>query len=98
MSEVKHTPGPWSYLRTTHPRGYIVTGRDGIYDIAIVRDVGGTPENAANARLIAAAPELLEALQGVLKAGRGTSGRIILEGWHEVVVRDAIAKATGERP
>lgn len=41
--------------------------------------------------------ELLEMLQGVLKIERGSSGRIILEGWHEDAIRAAIAKATGEQ-
>ena len=40
--------------------------------------------------------ELLAALQGVLKIERGTSGRIIMEGWQEDVIRAAITKATGE--
>ena len=52
-------------------------------------------EAKANARLIASAPELLESLQGVLKIERGTSGRIIIEGWQEEVIRAAVAKATG---
>ncbi len=43
-----------------------------------------------------AAPDLLATLQGVLKIARGTSGRIIIEGWQENVIRAAIARATGE--
>lgn len=48
-------------------------------------------------RIKSAAPDLLEALQRVLKAGRGTSGRIILESEDEELIRAVIRKATGEK-
>jgi hypothetical protein len=53
----KHTPGPWTYHATAGNHDFSVypeaTGRD----VALVRDF-----NEANARLIAAAPDLLAAL------------------------------------
>ena len=55
-----HTKGPWSAIEAQ--RGFIVTAIDGFYDIAVVRNMGNE-DNKANARLIAAAPDLLEALQ-----------------------------------
>jgi len=36
--------------------------------------------------------EMLVALKAVLKIDRGTSGRIIIEGWQEDAIRAAIAK------
>ena len=67
MSEAKHTPGPWDAIGNLvrspmHqpeglPRGVqIVECRDGYF-------LPHTEEAKANARLIAAAPELLEALK-----------------------------------
>jgi hypothetical protein len=55
----RHTAGPW----TQH--GTLVTkeGRDYEYHLATVRGIVPYDEAWANARLIAAAPELLEALQ-----------------------------------
>lgn len=55
------------------------------------------PEAAAAElrRLHALNAELLETLGGILKIGRGSSGRIIIEGWQEDVIRSAIAKAEG---
>ena len=58
MSESKHTPGPWVDLCDN---GYTIAvvpaGRHG--NICAF----ATPPSPANARLIAAAPDLLEALQ-----------------------------------
>lgn len=60
-----HTPGPWEVLENTTPGyGYHVNAPSPVgYDVAIVcqhnRGIGET--EYANARLIAAAPELLEA-------------------------------------
>ena len=55
----KHTPGPWKYI-TWH-------GQHGVHD-AMDNDVCETfgEDAEANARLIAAAPELLEALEYLL--------------------------------
>lgn len=54
-----HTPGPWSAT------GYHVEARAGA--IATVCDAGdGDTEGDANARLMAAAPDLLAALRGVM--------------------------------
>ena len=44
----------------------------------------------ARADLEAENKRLREALEGVLKIGRGTSGRIIIEGWQEEVIRAAL--------
>ena len=63
----KHTPGPWRYERTngspTTGQHMIAGGKPGY--LAEVRDCG-SGDVSANARLIAAAPELLAALKGVL--------------------------------
>ena len=63
MSEAKHTPGPW---RQYNPDGRAIwSDRRGIGERAIAKVYGPTTrecmETFANARLIAAAPELLEA-------------------------------------
>jgi len=63
MSAAGHTPGPWTYPGGT---GNFVGGPDRIR----VADVGGMErspeERQANARLIAAAPDLLAACKSVL--------------------------------
>jgi hypothetical protein len=67
MSEIKHTPGPWTLNR----HGAIVGGEfhqytNGAGQSQLAMAVGGNgideSQRSANARLIAAAPELLEAL------------------------------------
>lgn len=70
MSDAKHTPGPWT------TSGTVVSARVGasqrpVCEISIAAPSKGKrysvddhrPELMANARLIAAAPELLEALE-----------------------------------
>jgi hypothetical protein len=52
-------------------------------------DGGYGPQQEANARLISAAPELLEALQEMLLGADAM-------GWSATKARAAIAKATGE--
>ena len=90
-----HTPGPWD----VEPKGsrHFVDGADGLtvayLDRAGVRE---RSEIEANARLIAAAPELLEALEAVLPDlehyvathGPGPDKRL-------AAARAAIAKAKG---
>lgn len=72
--EKKHTPGPWSAEECRS--GFAVYAyKSGDAVVRTEDDEGryGTIANEANARLIAAAPELLEALIGVVKvADRAT--------------------------
>lgn len=53
---VKHTPGPWKNRKGS---GVISSGK--WHKLATAHTTGTTGERDANARLIAAAPELLEA-------------------------------------
>lgn len=63
MTTQQHTPGPWSYNQDEGGQhGHVIS--TGEYIIADLPDAGdgAAPHTEANARLIAAAPELLEAL------------------------------------
>jgi hypothetical protein len=59
---MSHTPGPWHLGRAD-----LVSGADGsiVCDVQTERPYPVTKRNAADARLIAAAPELYEALQRI---------------------------------
>lgn len=63
----KHTPGPWEIgLRESAYAMERTIEADAINSgapLAIIRGDGSTKENEANARLIAAAPDMLEALK-----------------------------------
>jgi hypothetical protein len=62
-----HTPGPWKFYsvgRPSHPDGiYLILTDNDVR--AIVETFHDSDEDEANARLIAAAPNLLEALQAL---------------------------------
>ena len=68
MTDAKHTPGPWRYFRQGDGTRFIITARkpedpgNRFEDFAEV-DIQHEPE----ARLIASAPELLEALRALLE-------------------------------
>ena len=108
----KHTPGPWhipSYL--CGDDGTVADGigpKDG-YDIITCCCCGGVrgdskEQEIANSRLIVAAPELLEALQGILDEDMEDSkraaylGGFVLPDDLRQQARAAIAKAKGEQP
>lgn len=106
MSEAKHTPGPWHIV--IDDDGNPLSGRPMVaaapeLDCAIVhwdgfiqkywRSARGDKEIHANARLIAAAPDLLEALE---LADAALSGANMNMQVVERKVRAAIAKAKGE--
>jgi hypothetical protein len=72
---IKHTPGPWSVEdndrgegKSSHPNQIMTAKGDGICEM--YHDM---PERAANELLIAAAPELLEALKVALLANEITA-------------------------
>ena len=56
---MKHTPGPWNYQEESDAYTHIVRDSDGKYVCGCSQHTSGDAE--ANARLIAAAPELLAA-------------------------------------
>ena len=95
----KHTPGPWKYWGklsgSENSNGFSITDAD-LYWIADVspRDSDGIA-GESNARLIAAAPELLESLaELVARFGTRAKDRVDM-----AIITDAekaIAKATGE--
>ena len=101
----QHTPGPWraetnrSPLTITRELDHLPAAQGGhrqFRDIAevYVEDKGdGAPEDYANARLIAAAPELLEALKELMVAADRVSAEPVT--WLGKA-RAAIAKATGK--
>ena len=87
----KHTPGPWK-IGTPPPNGEQTVGTDQGLMVAVATTGAGV-QTKANASLIAAAPDLLEALKGLMALSD-----------HRVDLRDAakaaraaIAKATGEQ-
>ena len=91
----KHTPGPWTIANGEDRRVYLINhGRD-----AVGETVYTDTRNPADARLIAAAPDLLAALKGILREhdalqmAEGRTG----DRWPAATrARAAIAKATGE--
>jgi hypothetical protein len=104
MSEHRHTSGPWSFdgseIRT--PSGQLRTT-----GLTLICGSGDKTEEESNARLIAAAPEMLEALQGILtliQESHGVFGFHLngdLSDWSEHqddinLIQNAIAKATGK--
>jgi len=92
MSDARHTPGPWCASNGKLVR--VSTGTRPpitICGVHRVGDRGGAQQcdPLANARLIAAAPEMLEALEGIVRvADRATP--------EFDAARAAIAKAKGE--
>ena len=87
-----HTPGPWAAELAHPPAGSYATIRAA--DDAIVCHVGLTDEqDGADARLIAAAPDLLTACEAALVCAEMgiTLGLTATE-----TLRAAIAKAKGE--
>lgn len=101
----KFTPGPWRVI--VDDDGGVLSGRPGVFaadelDCAIVHWDGfkqeywesgrGEKEMHANATLISAAPELLQALESALKTAEFEKHPF--RPWHEDA-RAAIAKARG---
>lgn len=89
---MSHTPGPWEALppETSHAHYRVVRHRTaGINEHRIALSCC-----KADARLIAAAPELLEALELFAKLAEAQD--LLMPLHQQKQVRDAIAKARGE--
>lgn len=90
-TSTKHTPGPWTVKRSARNGFPWVVCDNGLQPSDIML---GVPEVEANARLIAAAPDLLAALRSVLTLVDG--GFKVGPKTHVVEdIRAAIAKAEG---
>lgn len=89
-----HTPGPWHIGIRPGP---IVYGQQGEQVANLRLPMVGADENRANARLIAAAPELMELLEtAVLRiAMANAEGVPILSAWLPEA-QAAIARARGQ--
>ncbi len=94
MSQGTPTPWPWTVTenRNLPHRPLEVVGRAGTCCVA--SGLGDGPEAAANARLIAAAPELLAALEESVMAMRSSFRSLPIIAAIKIA-RAAIAKATG---
>ena len=92
MSETKHTPGPW---KTSYTNLSVVIAENGAV-VARASKLNGLVNLQANARLIAAAPELLEALRPFAETDLTTELVSDTFGFDVLRARAAIAKATGE--
>ncbi len=95
MTETKHTPGPWVYTLTRGANPKLAISNSAGGAVALTKELSRHPmakqDNdviLANARLIAAAPELLHALECLLHPMAGTEEDIDY-------AREVIAKARG---
>jgi hypothetical protein len=99
MSETRWTPGPWEVVEIPEPNmiseweiqmaGYGLPFFPYVHIGGYVKD----PVMIANAHLIAAAPDMAEALDRIIKERR--MGLTTPEAWDQA--RAALAKARGER-
>lgn len=98
MSEVKHTPGPWIW-GDEHRGLYGCGPNNEVLNYARYEGmwVGFGEVGTANARLIAAAPEMLEALELVLEMGWTTPRKPGVPDLLRDVIEAAISKAKGEK-
>jgi len=83
---IKHTEGPWERFETSV---YFPNTKGGF-------DLRGCPNAEANAALCAAAPDLLEALEGLLHAYNDPGNTGSTHDDKVTAARAAIARARGE--
>jgi len=94
MENVKHTPGKWSYTRNPENTRWII---DSEPNRAIATTAGYEPDNEANARLIAAAPELLAAATYALEVLAPHKDDDFAWSAMSQIIR-ALTQARGEQP
>lgn len=90
-TEYKHTPGPW-HVGTKEAHHCVYDARG--WQIADASPLGKSDDTKANARLIAAAPDLLSALEKTLSWLTSYPGEGALKAYEQA--QAAIAKATGK--
>ena len=98
--ETKFTPGPWIFyadLPSTEPNWHLVTTANKLRVLANVHIEPRSAMDLANARLIAAAPELFEALEWALRQIDVVMIETEAAQQRYDAARAALAKATGEQ-
>lgn len=105
MSEIKHTPGPWTnHGRITQPGlPHSAVAAETLIARVYSKHFGDTEQEIANANLIAAAPDLLTVSEHAIQWLQGDKWRFDgdptkRESW-EIMMRalkNAVAKARGE--
>lgn len=95
----KHTPGPWNCMRASAAGREIITSEVSPVDVCVLSHFNkSAAEIDANARLIAAAPDLLEALENLLCLYKMGKPNHFGDNLQPVIdAKAAIAKATGEQ-
>lgn len=98
MSDCKHTPGPWCISRTSGMEIFINHDHDHPNRVAgyfaeVRRFTSDHSQVEANAKLIASAPDLLDALRLIASAKDRDFGIDYAIG----LAKSAIRKATGEK-
>ncbi|MFJ3486620.1 hypothetical protein ACIPL1_24925 [Pseudomonas sp. NPDC090202] len=90
MSAQTHTPGPWRAA----PSGQIVGGPTKVRQICKIWNTRDREQDLANASLLAAAPDLLTALQDLLFAYEDPENTGSTHDEKVAAARAAISKAT----
>jgi len=103
MSKIQHTAGPWSYRRVYNPKvkswahricGPYIGGAADIIGQTYPQSCKDEATREANAKLIAAAPDLLAALRDLVQAVEDPERDSLRQ---LLAAHAAIAKATGEK-
>lgn len=94
--KAKHTPMPWTTIRCEDGMEVLTHDAESICVVKHYGDPYNSKREEANARLIAAAPELLEAAEAYVAHVRGYEDTLSNGERHMLdLCRAAIAKATG---
>lgn len=92
---MSHTPGPWHMVTDGHKVGVLTT--DNVRIICVCKYHLTTAQAVTDARLLAAAPDLLAALVGLLDWGRDNLSSVHNPEAHALLVaaHSVITKARG---
>ena len=91
--KAKHTPGPWRVVPQAGEYFYEIRGGT-VKDSILIAEISDICERDENARLIAAAPDMLAALEAILPTTKSDEWLLT---YHDLArVRAAIRKARGE--
>jgi hypothetical protein len=94
MNNTLHTPAPWSVKKDSPQAGIIIAQNR---NLGIAEVFGGGETDIANARLIAAAPDLLSALEFLLADYIAINGeKLTGSSFPADKAREALRKAKGK--